>query len=355
MKNLEYQQRAVTELIDKTIRLLNAGGQRNKMVFEATTGAGKTVMACLMLAGLMDELHDRGDSRYQEVAFIWFAPRKLHIQSYEKLKEAFEETRTLRPVMFDELDQNEGIRPGEILFVNWESVNKESNVMVRENESFASLYEIARRTQEEYDLPIVAIIDEEHMFWSKTADKSAAVLERINPAVELRISATPKTLHPDEKVKVYRQDVIAAEMIKKEVVLNPDIELDFSEERTLNENLIKAALAKRNQLAELYQELGVKIIILNGLHISYQRLKRFILYCRNNRILFQLCIQIQRTVLLYFNLILLHLLIRQLKPCPEFFHCIQTRVCCIYKSSVFQTIELFLLIISGKNVNQFFL
>ena len=63
----------------------------------------------------------------------------------------------------------------------------------------------------------------------------------------------------DEKVKVYRQDVIAAEMIKKEVVLNPDIELDFSEERTLNENLIKAALAKRNQLAELYQELGVKI------------------------------------------------------------------------------------------------
>ena len=105
----------------------------------------------------------------------------------------------------------------------------------------------------------MAIIDEEHMFWSKTADKSASVLERINPAVELRISATPKTLYPDEKVKVYRQDVIAAEMIKKEVVLNPDIELNFNEERTLNENLIKAALAKRNQLAEFYKELGVKI------------------------------------------------------------------------------------------------
>ena len=172
MKNLEYQQRAVTELIDKTIRLLNAGGQRNKMVFEATTGAGKTVMACLMLAGLMDELHDRGDSRYQEVAFIWFAPRKLHIQSYEKLKEAFEETRTLRPVMFDELDQNEGIRPGEILFVNWESVNKESNVMVREGDCSLSLYEITDKTKDEFGVPIVAIIDEEHMFWSKTADKS---------------------------------------------------------------------------------------------------------------------------------------------------------------------------------------
>lgn len=259
MKNLAYQQKAVTELVDKTIRLLNLGGQRNKLVFEATTGAGKTVMACQMLAGLMDELHDRGDSRYQEVAFIWFAPRKLHIQSYEKLKGAFEETRTLRPVMFDELDQNEGIRPGEILFVNWESVNKENNVMVREGDCSLSLYEITDRTKEEFGLPIVAIIDEEHMFWSKTADKSAAVLDRINPTVEIRISATPKTANPKEKVTVYRQDVIAAEMIKKEVVLNPEIELNFSDELELNANLIKVALDKRNQIAEAYKAVGSNV------------------------------------------------------------------------------------------------
>lgn len=259
MKSLEYQQRAVSELIDKTIRLLNVGGLRNKLVFEATTGAGKTVMACQMLAGLMDELHDRGDSRYQEVAFIWFAPRKLHIQSYEKLKGAFEETRTLRPVMFDELDQNEGIRPGEILFVNWESVNKENNVMVREGDCSLSLYEITDRTKEEFGLPIVVIIDEEHMFWSKTADKSAAVLDRINPAVEIRISATPKTSNPKEKVTVYRQDVIAAEMIKKEVVLNPEIELNFSDELELNANLIKAALDKRNRIAEAYREVNSNV------------------------------------------------------------------------------------------------
>lgn len=259
MKNLAYQQKAVTELVDKTIRLLNLGGQRNKLVFEATTGAGKTVMACQMLAGLMDELHDRGDSRYQEVAFIWFAPRKLHIQSYEKLKGAFEETRTLRPVMFDELDQNEGIRPGEILFVNWESVNKENNVMVREGDCSLSLYEITDRTKEEFGLPIVAIIDEEHMFWSKTADKSAAVLDRINPTVEIRISATPKTANPKEKVTVYRQDVIAAEMIKKEVVLNPEIELNFSDELELNANLIKAALDKRNQITEAYKAVGSNV------------------------------------------------------------------------------------------------
>ena len=50
MKSLQYQQRAVNELVDKTIRLLNDGGSRQKLVFEAPTGAGKTVMACQALA-----------------------------------------------------------------------------------------------------------------------------------------------------------------------------------------------------------------------------------------------------------------------------------------------------------------
>ena len=79
MKTLAYQQKAVAELVDKTIRLLNLGGHRRKIVLEAPTGAGKTVMACQTLANLVDELKDRGDSRYEEVAFIWFAPRKLHL------------------------------------------------------------------------------------------------------------------------------------------------------------------------------------------------------------------------------------------------------------------------------------
>ena len=260
MKTLKYQQDAVSELTNKTIKLLNLGGSRRKIVFEAPTGAGKTVMTCQTLANIVDELRTRGDSRFKECAFIWFAPRKLHLQSYMSLKGAFGETRKLTPVMFDELDQSEGIQPGEILFVNWESVNKEKNIMVRDSESSASLYEITRRTQEELGLPIIAIIDEEHMFWSNTADKTKAVLERINPAVELRISATPKTVHPDALCKVDRSDVVAAEMIKKEVVLNPEIEVSSSENETaLNERLMKIALEKRNQIAEAYKAEGVDI------------------------------------------------------------------------------------------------
>lgn len=260
MKTLQYQQDAIKELTDKTVKLLNLGGSRRKIVFEAPTGAGKTVMACQTLANIVDELRTRSDSRYKECAFIWFAPRKLHLQSYMSLKGAFGETRKLSPVMFDELDQSEGIQPGEILFVNWESINKEKNIMVRDSESSASIYEITRRTQQELGLPIIAIIDEEHMFWSNNADKTRQVLERINPAIELRISATPKTVRPDALYKVDRQDVIAAEMIKKEAVLNPEIDVNSNEDEiALNERLIKAALEKREEIAEAYRAEGVNI------------------------------------------------------------------------------------------------
>ena len=259
MKELKFQQKAVRKLVDETIDLLGLSGHRKTLIFKAPTGAGKTVMASQMLAELTEELQSRGDSPYQQVAFIWIAPNKLHQQSYFKMKNYFTETRLLKPVMYDEIDQSEGtIKPGEILFVNWESINKEKNVMVRDSEQNTSLYEITRRTQEEAGLPIVVVIDEEHLFWSKSADKSAQVLQKINPKVEIRISATPKT-GADHKVTVSREDVVKEEMIKKQVVLNPDITKGYNDENELNIHLIQCALEKRRVLAEAYKKEGTNI------------------------------------------------------------------------------------------------
>ena len=259
MKELIFQQKAVRELVDKTINLLRLSGNSRKLIFKAPTGAGKTVMTTQMLANLTEELQSRSDLPFQQVAFVWIAPNKLHQQSYFKMKNYFTETHLLRAVMYDELDHSEGyIKPGEILFVNWESINKDKNVMVRDSEQYASIFEITRRTREEHGLPIVVIIDEEHLFWSKTADKSKQVLEKIKPKVEIRVSATPKT-YSDNIVKVEREAVIAEEMIKKQVILNPDISEGYSDERELNQHLIACALKKRNQLAEAYQALGVNI------------------------------------------------------------------------------------------------
>ena len=259
MKEIKYQQKYVRQLVDMTIDLLRLNGHRKTLIFKAPTGSGKTVMASQMLADLTEELQSRGDSPYQQVAFIWIAPNKLHQQSYFKMKNYFTETRLLKPVMYDEIDQSEGtIKAGEILFVNWESINKEKNVMVRDSEQNASLYEITRRTQDEAGLPIVVVIDEEHLFWSKSADKSAKVLQKINPKVEIRISATPKT-NSDHKVTVSREEVVKEEMIKKQVVLNPDITKGYNDENELNIHLIQCALQKRKLLAEAYKKEGTNI------------------------------------------------------------------------------------------------
>ena len=258
MKQLKYQEKAVGQLVETTVNLLGFNGNRRQVVLKAPTGAGKTVMASEMLATLTEELQSRSDLPFRQVAFIWIAPNKLHQQSYFKMKNFFTETKLLKPVMFDELDQSDGIiHQGEVLFVNWESINSKNNLIVRDNEQGLSLYDIARKTREE-NIPIIVVIDEEHLFWTKTADKSKAVLEKINAKVEIRISATPKT-KPEYLVNIDRQEVIREEMIKEGVLLNPDVTSGYANDIALNEHLINKALEKRQQIADAYKKEGVNI------------------------------------------------------------------------------------------------
>ena len=258
MKQLKYQEKAVKQLVETTVNMLSLNGNRRQIVLKAPTGAGKTVMASEMLATLTEELQSRSDLPFQQVAFIWIAPNKLHQQSYFKMKNFFTETKLLKALMFDELDQSDGIiHQGEVLFVNWESINSKNNLIVRDNEQGLSLYDIARKTREE-NIPIIVVIDEEHLFWTKTADKSKAVLEKINAKVEIRISATPKT-KPEQLVNIDRQEVIREEMIKEGVLLNPDVTSGYADDIALNEHLINKALEKRQQIADAYKKEGVNI------------------------------------------------------------------------------------------------
>ena len=60
IKELDYQTKAVDELVEKCAKLLQSGGERRKLVFKAPTGAGKTVMASLLLERLERNCHSGG-------------------------------------------------------------------------------------------------------------------------------------------------------------------------------------------------------------------------------------------------------------------------------------------------------
>ena len=258
----DYQKRAIRELKQKIIDMLNQTEDRQKLVFKAPTGSGKTVMTSALLDELTQELPISGECVYTRVAWVWIAPNKLHQQSYRSMRNYFSETRSLRPVMFDECDHLEGLQQGDVLFLNWESINKDNAVMIRDNEQNRTLFELLRRTRIQNDIPIVVVIDEEHMFGGRNAMKSEKVLKSINPKIELRISATPVTMSY-QAVEVRRKDVVEEEMIKKGVELNPNIRSSNEQTSlTVNQQLLVKALKKREELAKAYAEYGINPLLL---------------------------------------------------------------------------------------------
>ena len=258
----DYQRKAVRELKRKMVDMLNLPDDRQKLVFKAPTGSGKTVMASALLDELTQELPENGECLYTRVAWVWIAPNKLHQQSYRSMRNYFSETRSLRPVMFDECDHLEGLQQGDVLFLNWESINKDNAVMIRDNEQNRTLFELLRRTRIQSNIPVVVVIDEEHMFGGRNATKSEKVLKSINPKIELRISATPVTMS-FQAVEIRRSEVVAEEMIKKGVELNPNVRSSNEQTSlTVNQQLLVKALKKRAELAKAYAQYGINPLLL---------------------------------------------------------------------------------------------
>ncbi|MBC7523266.1 MAG: DEAD/DEAH box helicase family protein [Flavobacterium sp.] len=252
-----YQDEAVNDLSQKLYKLLKRPGARQNLIFKAPTGSGKTVMMASLLNKFCEELPERYELEKRKAAFIWIAPNKLYIQSYNALKGYFAQMRSIKPIFFEDVTDNE-LQPNEVLFVNWESINKEKNTMIRENETNKNLYSFINKAKLN-DTEIIVIIDEEHMFANtKTAKRANEVLQKIYPKIEIRVSATPTT-NSDYRTLVERQDVIAEEMIKEGIILNPALDTIVQQGRSLEEILLEQALAKREELRQAYESLGAKI------------------------------------------------------------------------------------------------
>ena len=215
----DYQEIAIDDLTNKLFNLIQLKSSK-KLVFKAPTGSGKTIIVAESLKRLAMERNPC------PVAFIWAAPRKLHEQSKEKLEMYYFENKALTCSFFEDL-QDKTLNENEILFLNWESINKKDNIYIRDDERDFNLSKVLDNTKS-HGVQVVLVIDESH--FSVDTTKSQGLIEMINPIVTLDISATPKFIG-DDQVTIQREMVIRDEMIKRYIAINQGLKndvLDYS-------------------------------------------------------------------------------------------------------------------------------
>ncbi|MEW6618059.1 MAG: DEAD/DEAH box helicase family protein [bacterium] len=251
-----YQENAIDDLLIKAKRLLGYSGSK-KLVFKSPTGSGKTIMMAEFLKQLVDDREIR-----QSLGFIWTAPRQLHKQSRDKLENYFETSRALKCSYFEDLDDRK-ISGNEILFFNWESINKADNIYIRDNEQDFNLSKVLERTKEDV-LEIILIIDEAHHH--ATSEISQGLIQMIGPKLTIEVSATP-VLSGDLSVDVLLEDVKRDGMIKKAVILNDEFESFIRQGKIQTQKLsggseelvIDAAMKKKQELVKEFQKEGVNV------------------------------------------------------------------------------------------------
>src|SRR4030042_2229095 len=173
-----YQDTAVANLYTKATALLQKANNK-VLVFRAPTGSGKTIMMAEFLRKLVME-----NTTGLNLSFIWAAPHRLHAQSKEKLERYYFDNKTLKCLLFEDLvDKN--IAENEILFLNWESINKTDNIYIRENESDFNLSSILQNTRDQ-GRQIVLIVDESH--YSTDTEKANGLKSMINPKLTVEVS-----------------------------------------------------------------------------------------------------------------------------------------------------------------------
>ena len=244
----DYQKDAIDELKDRINKLLDKAGNQ-VCIFKAPTGSGKTIMMAEFLKEFVEHRDD-----HRSFAFIWAAPRKLHTQSKEKLEAYYSDSKALRCSFFEDL-MDKRIGQNEILFLNWESINKKGNLIIRENEQENNLTKILENTCEDGQ-EIILVIDESHH--AAQTDTSQNLIRDIDPQVTVEVSATPH-LSSDYRVVVEFDDVKQEGMIKQEVAINPEFQNIKVGGKSADEVVLDAALGKRKELAKAYKEEGSEI------------------------------------------------------------------------------------------------
>ena len=252
-----FQEKAVNALLGHTFEALRIPAVQTPILLEAPTGSGKTVMMASLLERLTDELPLQ-PGLHDNVAFIWFAPNTLHIQSFHSLQKLYTDTSKLNCIDLDNLSTNPALNPKDLLFVNWSSVDGLKKIWRKDNETNTNLETLIENTKTN-GTEIILVIDEAHLS-AFTGPQAIAVRRLIKAKIEILVTATPAN-RPQRNVFISRQEVIQEQMIKKGVRLNIGLSPEQQNGENIHIHLLRTAFAKKKELALKYNtELGANKI-----------------------------------------------------------------------------------------------
>lgn len=261
----DFQKNKVDELIEKVCKLL-ANEEQNKIcVFQSPTGSGKTVMMARFIELLIKELPET------DFCFVWVSIGKgeLHIQSKNSLSKIFNGFPDCVLVENEFFGSRSEIRQNEVVVVNWEKLRTKDkttgdwkNKLMRDGEVF-NFIEVLEKTKSKRK--IILIIDESH--YAADTVRTSELREIVNADVTIEMSATPRlkvdgldiSLGKGDYVYIPSQDVIAAGLIKKELIINLDIDNTATDEKTSQDVILECAYNKRLELKEAFEQQNTSI------------------------------------------------------------------------------------------------
>ncbi len=249
----DFQEKAVNKLLEYTFDALTENSEQIPIQLESPTGSGKTLMMASYLERVVEELSLQ-PGLSDNVAFIWFAPNTLHIQSFKSIQKLYEDTNRLNCIDLSDLTANPSLNSRDLLFVNWSSVDGMKKIWRKENETNTNLETLIENTKSN-DTQLILIIDEAHLS-AFTGTQAISVRNLIKAKVEILVSATPNN-RPARNVYIDRKEVIKEEMIKKGVRLNIGLDPVQQSSDNVHIHLLRKAFAKKQELEVLYDtELG---------------------------------------------------------------------------------------------------
>ena len=237
MELKEFQLNAVKSLFEAMEK------PARDIILKSPTGSGKTIILTYFMHQYIQS--------YSKTVFVWLTPGKGNLEEQSKAKMDkyihASQTKLLSDVMTAGFEENDSC------FINWEKLTKKGNNALKDSERTNFLEHIQHALND--GIRFVIIVDESHQNNTIKADE---IIQYFHTDKIIRCSATPKGISKAKIIEIPEEEVIAAGLIKKMLVINQNFP-QMVETENQTEFLLESALAKQRELRAAYLQQNADI------------------------------------------------------------------------------------------------